>query len=241
MTKQTIETTTKPIADRLEALATLENAKAYQRTCEKFTFCIDLLEISAHWDRADYWVNALEDRFDKLLERNVVWHQRNVANAIGLRCFVYFNLHRKTYSLKALEGPLKGRVIGHADTLELTDCTFKVSEAGRRRVIRDKRKNVHAGVVGTVKAIGDIMPWRACEAMLEHAKTIYGNSHPVLTEITYNPYKYRTFVQRSTEQPVTAARYVLLDADSRKVGADLRTKENGRLESGFCQWTGLWA
>ena len=219
MTTQTIETKTlisgpirKPINARLEALATVENARAYQRTYEKFTFCIDLLEISAHWDRADYWVNALEDRFDKLLERNV-------ANAIGIRCFVYFNLHRKKYSLKALEGPHKGRVIGHAATLELSDCTFKISEAGRQRVIRDKRKNVHAGIVGTVRVIGDIAEPHVCHAMRSEARWITHNGHPVYSAITYNPYKYSSFVRRATEQPVTAARYVLLDAETKAVGA----------------------
>ena len=65
-----------------------------------------------------------------------------------MKVFVYFNLHRKLFSVKALEGPDKGKVIGHTTYLWLKDVTFKVSEAGRQRVLREKRKNVHAGVVG---------------------------------------------------------------------------------------------
>jgi len=145
--------------------------------------------------------------------------KRNVANAIGLRCFVYFNLHRKTYSLKALEGPHKGRVIGHADTLELCDCTFKVSEAGRQRVIRDKRKNVHAGVVGTVCVIGDIAEPHVRHAMRSEAHHVRYGTHPAYEPVTYNPYKFSTFVRRSTETPVTSARWALLDAETRTVGA----------------------
>jgi hypothetical protein len=48
-----------------------------------------------------------------------------------MKVFVYFNLHRKCWSVKALEGPSKGRVIQHTDDIILSNCTFKVSEAGR--------------------------------------------------------------------------------------------------------------
>ena len=52
--------------ESIRALATKENAAAYRATVEKFTFCIDLLEISAHHSQADHYVNALEDLFDEL-------------------------------------------------------------------------------------------------------------------------------------------------------------------------------
>jgi hypothetical protein len=65
-----------------------------------------------------------------------------------MKVFVYFNLHKKVWSVKALEGPNKGRVVAHRNALSLYHCTFKVSEAGRQRVIREQRKNVHAGIVG---------------------------------------------------------------------------------------------
>ena len=51
------------LEDKVSELSTVENAKAYSLTSEKFTFCIDLLEISAHNFNSDYWVNALEDNF----------------------------------------------------------------------------------------------------------------------------------------------------------------------------------
>ena len=66
-----------------------------------------------------------------------------------MRVFVYFNLHKKCFSIKALEGADKGRVIAHRDTVVLDGCKLLVSEAGRQRVLREKRKNVHAGVSGT--------------------------------------------------------------------------------------------
>lgn len=67
-----------------------------------------------------------------------------------MKVFVYFNLHKKCWSVKALEGERKGRVVMHTYELTLRDVTFKVSEAGRQRVLREQRKNVHAGAVGTL-------------------------------------------------------------------------------------------
>ncbi len=140
-------------------------------------------------------------------------------NPEGLKCFVYFNLHRKVWSIKALEGPNKGRVIAHSDLVEMSDCTFKVSEAGRQRVLAEKRKNVHAGIVGVVRTIGENMDPLSRTAMRREANWVRHGGHPAYTPITYNPYKFKTFVRRSTETPVTSARWALLDADTRTVGA----------------------
>jgi hypothetical protein len=53
---------------KIALLATLENAQAWSATDEKFTYCIDLLEISAHSRTAFALVNALEDAFEALLK-----------------------------------------------------------------------------------------------------------------------------------------------------------------------------
>ena len=55
------------LKDKLLLIATQENAEMYAQTSEQFTFCIDLIGISAHREIADYWVNKLEDMFDDLL------------------------------------------------------------------------------------------------------------------------------------------------------------------------------
>lgn len=65
-----------------------------------------------------------------------------------MRVFVYYNLRKRVWSVKALEGEKKGLVVAHLPVVYLTDCRFKVSEKLRQRVIREKQKNVHAGVVG---------------------------------------------------------------------------------------------
>lgn len=119
-----------------------------------------------------------------------------------MKVFVYFNLHKKCFSIKALEGQFKGLVIGHTNSVLLSDVTFKVSQAGRSRVLAEKRKNVHAGVVGHM-ADSD-------------AHDVHSRYMMMGAAITYNPYKYTSFVQRSTEQPVHNAKWAALLAQDGK-------------------------
>jgi hypothetical protein len=125
-----------------------------------------------------------------------------------MRVFVYFNLHLRCFSIKALEGVNKGRVIAHKHEVQLYDCTYKVSEAGRQRVLREQRKNVHAGVCGTW--LGDVTP-----SVIERYASMG-------TRVTYNPYKYSTFVNRVTELPILKSRSATMlvapNANGIKVG-----------------------
>ena len=119
-----------------------------------------------------------------------------------MKVFVYFNLHRKLFSVKALEGPNKGKVISHTTYLWLKDVTFKVSEAGRQRVLREKRKNVHAGVVGNISA-------DAWDDMLLQDDP---------KQITYNPYRFSSFVNKETSEPVKHAQYCFINAVNGRTG-----------------------
>jgi hypothetical protein len=129
-----------------------------------------------------------------------------------MRVFVYFNLHKKCFSIKALEGDRKGRVIAHSNTVLLEGCKLLVSEAGRQRVLREKRKNVHAGVSGT---------WiNYCTNRVENHFEFLSM---VGRQVTYNPYKYDSFVIKATEQSVNKADVVgmkvFADAEGIKRGA----------------------
>jgi len=84
----------------------------------------------------------------------------------------------------------------YSNTIALTDCEFKVSEKGRQRVIKEKRKNVHAGVLGNVVAYDIPVP---------EMKDLNG-----FYELTYNPYKYTQFVVKSTGASVYGASVVYL-------------------------------
>lgn len=128
-----------------------------------------------------------------------------------MKCFVYRNLHKEgcVYSIKALEGEFKGRIIGYATGVSLFDCTFKVSAAGRARVLREKKKNVHAGVEG-------LLFWahgyerRLCDnpAQSYPVKQCRVNNS---VRVTYNPYLYETFVDKREQLPVQTADRVHID------------------------------
>jgi len=65
-----------------------------------------------------------------------------------MRVKVYWNIHKKTFSVVAMEGEKYGKVIRHTPAINLENVEFKVSEAGRARVLRDRQKNVHAWAIG---------------------------------------------------------------------------------------------
>jgi hypothetical protein len=120
--------------------------------------------------------------------------------------FIYYNLHKGCWSLKStvsydatqsshFHPSVKGRVTGHADTILATCTTTKISETGRQRVIREKRKNVHAGIIGTRCLVGPQYVFVTTE---------------LTDSMTYNPYKRSDFYDRATGVAVTTATYVLL-------------------------------
>ncbi len=113
-----------------------------------------------------------------------------------MKVAVYFNLHKKTFSIKALEGANKGRVIDYSDDVTIENATFKVSQAGRNRVLQEKRKNVHAYVIGELRST------------LEAA--ICGE------EITYNPYLYNSFVTAMNKTVVFEAKEAFLICRDKK-------------------------
>lgn len=114
---------------------------------------------------------------------------------IGQRVFVYRNVTKRCYSIRAISGPQKGKVISHANFVQLENCEFKVSEAGRQRVIRERRKNVHAGVVGDL-VFGYNYNHETGMAVLHSELSTSPRKHQsLLVPIFYNPYdsgRFRT-------------------------------------------------
>lgn len=111
-----------------------------------------------------------------------------------MRIEVYWNLHKKLYSVRALEGPNKGRVIDHSNCVSLRDVSFVVQPAGREKVRREKRKTVHAFVRGTRIYESREMP----------------NCKLGATQVTYNPYHNDTFMERGTCNPIYHADVVVM-------------------------------
>lgn len=86
----------------------------------------------------------------------------------------------------------------HADYMLIEGATFHVQPAGRDKVLREKRKNVHAfvrGMLHTSEGFGIRFP----------------GSVPPSARVTYNPYKADHFQRKDTGTRVDAAAAVILD------------------------------
>ena len=116
-----------------------------------------------------------------------------------MKVMVYYNLHKQCLSVKALEGAARGRVLFHAQAVQLKSAVFKVSQAGRLRVLRERSKNVHAGVVGELISHDAVLP-DGTTALLETATQLGLNR-----ALTYDPYRFTSFVDRDTHAPVYQA------------------------------------
>ena len=100
-----------------------------------------------------------------------------------MRVEVYFNLHKKTFSVRSAKS---GKVLLHTDEVHIENPEFVVRQSGRNRVLSEGRKNVHAFVRGD-------------------ATFFRYTNRPMLDTLTYNPYKYVSFVDKKTEEPVYKA------------------------------------
>lgn len=85
----------------------------------------------------------------------------------------YWNNHLRRFSVVALEGEHKGKVIGHEHELFLTDCTFVVQPAGHAKAVATGKRRAHDWVTGEYWA-GEPPEWEA------------NRDHPSGT-VTYHP------------------------------------------------------
>lgn len=103
---------------------------------------------------------------------------------------VYYNFTKKLFSVQEkVNGSWK--VVEHTKNINIHNATFKVSEAGRQRVLKEKRKNVHAMI------IGERWPF-------------IPKSFVYRDEVSYNPYKSGNFIIKSENIPLDSAKYVTI-------------------------------
>ena len=106
---------------------------------------------------------------------------------------LYRNLHRGNFSIQSYIKQKGGyRVTDRLSSVILEDCTFKVYETGRQKVIKEKKKNVHAYV--------ELISYKAVYVEVDVAN---------LREIYYNPYEFDSFVYKDTLKKVYKANRVL--------------------------------
>ena len=79
------------------------------------------------------------------LRRDMVTDDSRYEIDESRRVYVYKNLHRNCYSVRQ-----DGLIKMHTDSICLYDAQFRVGKKGRERVLKEKRKHVHAGVSGSI-------------------------------------------------------------------------------------------
>lgn len=103
----------------------------------------------------------------------------------GARVRVYRNLHTGNFSVQCCK---TGLVIARVASIELSNVHFVVRQAGRLKVLAEKRKNVHAFVVGTVS----------------------NSTAAASRQVSYNPYKMDCFCLAENAEPISTASFARL-------------------------------
>jgi hypothetical protein len=116
---------------------------------------------------------------------------------LNSKVYVYFNLHTRSWSIRSREAPNYGLVIAHAPHVVLKDCTFRVGEKLRQRVIATGKKNVHAGVAGTLISF-------------DNCQTVPSSPYAGIVSVSYNPFKSAHFIDRATNAAIYGADGVAL-------------------------------
>lgn len=115
---------------------------------------------------------------------------------LNKKVWVYYNLHKKIFSIK-----YKNKVVKHSNFIVLNNVKFIVRKSGNNKVRKDKQKNVHAFVCGTLIEIGELV-----KNITQYSKII-----------GYNPYKFTTFVDIVTCDPIHNSMEVILNNDKNKI------------------------
>jgi hypothetical protein len=127
-------------------------------------------------------MNTIQSEHQQWMEKV----KEEVANA---RYFIYWNSHKKLFSVR-----YKGKVIGHHYMLALVNLKFKVNEQGRQRVLREHRKNVHAGVEAQI--------------VKEYEKPKPGEP---IRLVRYNPYRGPNFITDDGKPVLEAPRGICFE------------------------------
>lgn len=143
--------------------------------------------------------------------RTIDNHDERLSNGRVTSC--YFNLHNHHWSMQQ-----RGLVIGHAKQLFANDCSFTVQPSGRKRVLEEGKKNVHAFAKSKHWHVSSL-PDRDDDFMFYELICRY-------VEISYNPFKADHFYVKKTGERVDHADVVILFANKRVMAFNPKVKEN---------------
>lgn len=119
------------------------------------------------------------------------------------RVFIYRNITKGCWSIRLCA---TRKVIAHASEFLLYNATFKVSEAGRQRVIREGRKNIHAGIEGALMSFTRINDEVCGVVNVGH---YFMTTKLDFKRVYYNPYTVASFVVHNTDTPMLTSRSVI--------------------------------
>ena len=118
------------------------------------------------------------------------------------RVEVYRNLHKNCFSVRALTGENKGKVIDPVQEITLKDVKFAVQPAGRKRVLKEKQKNVHAFIRG-------IPTEEPLEPSLMWDKAPYS--------VRYDPYVNESFIMKYPQWTEESMKFLYEDVYQRRL------------------------
>lgn len=105
--------------------------------------------------------------------------------------YIYRNLNKKGVWYSILQN---GLVAAHCTSLKLINCIFLVNEVTRRKVLKYRKKLVHAYIKGTILEDYVYPPGDPCK-------------------VIYNPYEMDTFTNVYLDVPVKKSSTVILNKD----------------------------
>jgi len=106
---------------------------------------------------------------------------------------IYRNLHKGNFSIQSYIQEKSGyRVTDRVTSAIIEDCSFRVYESGRQKVLRERKKNVHAYV--------ESKSYRHIQGEVDVTN---------LREIYYNPYNHEYFIYKDTGEEVKEVRKIL--------------------------------
>lgn len=126
---------------------------------------------------------------------------------------IYRNLHNCLLSIQQ-KGPLgRWRVVGYCEKALLEQAEFKVSQAGRERVLKELQKNVHAYVVGKLVKASGFTSYKGREP---ETQAVSAGAVKNYVELYYNPYMVSQFSTRDAGiEPVYSSDRALVKANGK--------------------------
>jgi hypothetical protein len=122
---------------------------------------------------------------------------------------IFRNLTFKCYSIQMrVDGAW--RTVAHAESAEIRNARFHVSEAGRKRVLETGKKTIHAWLQGGLEAWqGAIRPAGSAAGLEAFQRDFLQPAAP--RAVAYNPRRDGSFIWRDNGAPISRASYARLD------------------------------